>query len=133
IASSTDSIPADGFAATKGSTTLNVKDGDIVTLKKGETLTFASLPAGIKYSIEETNANGAKKTTWKVDNIELADAEKISDRTLADNDAVVVTNTFDQSETGLATRIAPFVAMAVLAGGAVAAYFVVARKRQENE
>lgn len=102
-------------------------------ITKDQTISITGIPAGVKYTIEETKDKDAKSTSWKVDEDGTVTTDKPTDKALLKNTTVTITNNFDKSETGLATRIAPFVAMAVLAGGAVAAYFVVARKRQENE
>ena len=103
------------------------------TIKKGQTISITGIPAGVKYTIKETNNKDAKSTSWEVKEGNDVTNAQPDGKALLKNTTVTITNNFDQSETGLATRIAPFVAMAVLAGGAVAAYFVVARKRQVNE
>lgn len=116
----------------------NVKvDGSKITfqLKKDETATFTNVPAGVKVDVVEAQATNVKSTTIAIrsnggetTNKDGLDSGEVL---LGENaNSIIYTNTYqDVTLTGVATKIAPFIAMVAIAGGAVALYIVSRRRR----
>lgn len=111
--------------------------GNAITfkLKKGETATFTNVPAGVKVDVVEAQATNVKSTTIAISsnggattNINGLDSGEVL---LGENaNTIAYTNTYqDVTLTGVATKIAPFIAMVAIAGGAVALYIVSRRRR----
>jgi hypothetical protein len=112
-------------------------DGSAITfkLKKDETATFTNVPAGVKVDVVEAQAKNVKSTKIAITsnggattNINGLDSGEVL---LGENaNTIAYTNTYqDVTLTGVATKIAPFIAMVAIAGGAVALYIVSRRRR----
>ncbi len=110
----------------------------VVKLKKGETITFTGLPAGIKYTVTETTPT---VQTYKDTTItQKADGETVmSDQTATatqiqtlgnkGENSVAVTNNFTPiAPTGLIMSYLPYISMIALAIAAVALYLVSKRR-----
>ena len=113
-------------------------DGTVTfQLKDGENANFTNVPVGVKVTVEETNRPSNVNST----SITVTSNGKTSalsgDNVKAENvlvgegtNSVAYTNTYqDVTLTGVATKIAPFIAMVAIAGGAVALYIVSRRRR----
>lgn len=120
-----------------GATDVQV-NGSAITfkLKKGETATFTNVPAGVKVDVVEAQATNVKST--KIDITSNGGETMTKDNSrdsgevlLGENaNSIVYTNTYqDVTLTGVVTKIAPFIAMVAIAGGAVALYIVSRRRR----
>lgn len=111
--------------------------GNAITfkLKKGETATFTNVPAGVKVDVVEAQATNVKSTTIAITSnggeTKTKDGLDSGEVLLGENlNSIVYTNTYkDVTLTGVATKIAPFIAMVAIAGGAVALYIVSRRRR----
>ena len=111
--------------------------GNAITfkLKKDETATFTNVPAGVKVDVVEAQATNVKSTTIAISSNGGTAIQKdgldSGEVLLGENaNSIVYTNTYkDVSLTGVATKIAPFIAMVAIAGGAVALYIVSRRRR----
>lgn len=126
--------------ATKGTSTVTVggtvaDNGKSATytfsLKNGETLTLNDIPSGLSYTVTENGVDELKaKNKYFTEVSYTNETGTINDQ----NISATVTNTYKSKvDTGVLTRIMPFVAMIVAAGAAAAAYFVIARKRRAED
>ena len=112
-------------------------DGSAITfkLKKDETATFTNVPAGVKVDVVEAQATNVKSTKIAITSnggtATQKDGLDSGEVLLGENaNSIVYTNTYkDVTLTGVATKIAPFIAMVAIAGGAVALYIVSRRRR----
>lgn len=111
-------------------------DGTITfKLKKDETATFTNVPAGVKVDVVEAQAKNVDSTTIAITSnggeTKTKDGLDSGEVLLGENlNSIVYTNTYkDVTLTGVATKIAPFIAMVAIAGGAVALYIVSRRRR----
>ena len=111
--------------------------GNAITfkLKKGETATFTNVPAGVKVDVVEAQATNVDSTKIAITSnggtATQKDGLDSGEVLLGENaNSIVYTNTYqDVTLTGVATKIAPFIAMVAIAGGAVALYIVSRRRR----
>lgn len=112
--------------------------GNAITfkLKKDETATFTNVPAGVKVDVVEAQATNVKSTKIDITSnggeTMTKDNSRDSGEVLLGENAntIAYTNTYqDVTLTGVATKIAPFIAMVAIAGGAVALYIVSRRRR----
>lgn len=113
------------------------KNGNAITfkLKKDETATFTNVPAGVKVDVVEDQATNVKSTKIAI----TSNGGETVNKDGLDSGSVLLgekantiayTNTYqDVTLTGVATKIAPFIAMVAIAGGAVALYIVSRRRR----
>lgn len=119
-----------------GATDVQV-NGSAITfkLKKDETATFTNVPAGVKVDVVEAQAKNVKSTKIAITSNGGEPVNKggldSGSVLLGENaNTIAYTNTYqDVTLTGVATKIAPFIAMVAIAGGAVALYIVSRRRR----
>ena len=111
--------------------------GNAITfkLKKDQTATFTNVPAGVKVDVVEAQATNVDSTKIAITSnggtATQKDGLDSGEVLLGENaNSIVYTNTYqDVTLTGVATKIAPFIAMVAIAGGAVALYIVSRRRR----
>jgi len=98
---------------------------ETIQLKAGDRIVFEKIDVGASYILEE-----AKYPAWTSD-LDMTDAAYIN---VAGN-TQTVTNTYDETEdpaTGLSMANLPFIVLALVAIGGLAAYVIVRRKSEDN-
>lgn len=121
-------IDADGeFAVTGGNIPagrkIKGKANEIILLKHGDKVTISGIPVGANYTITEKVPEGYDKVDPKSGTISANTANK----------ADFVNNRDGVPPTGVVLDILPFVAMAAIAGAAIAILIVTSRKRRNKD
>lgn len=124
------------------STEYTVSNNEVeFTLKKGETITFEGLPAGIKYTVTEEKPSPTTVTYTNTTVDQKIDGEAQTQTTglasasnavlgNAGENSVAFTNNYQQiTPTGLIISYLPYIAMILLAMAALALYVVSKRRR----